>query len=154
MNESSTAFKQHVQQRNPSTTSVSTIPKEILVQQIPHQSHYDITASATVPSNRNAHLFQRSTRGNFLTYRVEKQKSSFKSTISHPPIQNFQQHPPIKNANHSNQIKFHNNTHHTHTHIQKKHKKKNTKTLFIHPISIPNLPIHLGSMNKQLTNTS
>ena len=133
---------------------MSTVPKEILAQQIPHQSHYDITASATVPSNRNAHLFQRSTHSNFLTYRVEKQKSSFKSTISHPPIQNFQQHPPIKNANHSNQIKFHNNTHHTHTHIQKKHKKKNTKTLFIYPISIPNLPIHLGSMNKQLTNTS
>lgn len=145
MNESSTAFKQHVQQRNPSTTSVSTIPKEILVQQIPHQSHYDITASATVPSNRNAHLFQRSTRGNFLTYRVEKQKSSFKSTISHPPIQNFQQHPPIKNANHSNQIKFHNNTHHTHTHIQKKHKKKTQKLYSFTPSQFPTCPSTLAA---------
>ena len=125
---------------------MSTVPKEILAQQIPHQSHYDITASATVPSNRNAHLFQRSTHSNFLTYRVEKQKSSFKSTISHPPIQNFQQHPPIKNANHSNQIKFHNNTHITHIHTYKKNIKKKTQKLYsFTPSQFPTCPSTLAA---------
>ena len=125
---------------------MSTVPKEILAQQIPHQSHYDITASATVPSNRNAHLFQRSTHSNFLTYRVEKQKSSFKSTISHPPIQNFQQHPPIKNANHSNQNKFHNNTRITHIHTYKKNIKKKTQKLYsFTPSQFPTCPSTLAA---------